>query len=67
MTTSCVTQQGTCGNCATAGLNESKRREKKASEEAAGNVEREMHTHKSRYLKYRTMTGRGRELADMMG
>ena len=31
-----------------------------------GNVERETNTHKGWYLNIETMTGKGRELADMM-
>ena len=39
---------------------------RKGSEEAAGNVEMETHSHSGCTLNIGTMTGRGRELADMM-
>ena len=45
-TASGVARQGTCENYARAGLG-------KASEETAGTVEGETHTHKDWYLKYR--------------
>ena len=63
-TVSGVARQGTCGNYATAGLSENKRR--KASEETAGNAEGETHIYKGRYLKYRNNDRKGREVADMM-
>ena len=48
-----VTQQGTCGNYATAEHSENKRKKRReASEEAAGSVERKTITHKGGYLKY---------------
>ena len=67
-TASGVAQQGICANYATTGLSENKRRKKKrkASEEAVGNVERKMHTHKGWYLKYRNNDWKGRELTDIM-
>ena len=39
---------------------------RKASEEAAITVKREMLTRKGGYLNIETMTGRGKELADLM-
>ena len=43
-----------------------KKKRRKASEEAARSVERKTLTHKGGTLNIGTMTGRGRELADMM-
>ena len=54
-TASGVARQGTCRNYVAAEHSENKRRKKdkmKASEEATGIVEREIHKHKSGYLKY---------------
>ena len=52
-TASGVVQQGTCGNYATAKHSEKKQKERrKASEEAAGSLERKTLTHKGGYLKY---------------
>ena len=63
-----VARQGTCGNYATAGLSENKRkmRGEKASEKAAGTVKKRCRLIKFGILNIGTMTGRGRELADMM-
>ena len=52
-TASGVAQQGTCENCATAKHSEQEPKERrKASEEAAGSVERKTLTRKGGYLKY---------------
>ena len=48
------------------GLVKKEKERRKASEETVGNVERETNTHKGWYLNIETMTGKGRELADMM-
>ena len=64
-TASGITQQGTCGNYATAEHKEQKKR-RKASEEAARNLERKTLTHKGGYLKYWNNDWKGRELEDMM-
>ena len=59
MTASGVAWQDTCKNYATAQLSENKRERRKASEEAAGTVEREMHSHRGWYLKYRNNDWKG--------
>ena len=56
-TASGLARQGTCKNCADAGLSENKRR--KASEETTGTVQRDTHTHKSWYFKYRNNDWKG--------
>ena len=67
MTASGVAQQGTCGNYATAKHNESK------SKKRGRQVKKQREVCKGRHsiirvgtLNMGTMTGRGRELADMM-
>ena len=67
-TASGVARQGTCGNYATAGLSENKRRKKGIMQ-----VKRQRELWNGRHtlikvstLNIGTMTGRGRELADMM-
>ena len=68
MTASGVARQGTCGNYATAGLSENKRRKR-----GGRRVKRQREMWKGRRTLIRvgtlnigTMTGRERELADMM-
>ena len=68
MTASGVAQQGTCGNYVAAGLIENKRRKRGGRQ-----VKRQWELWKGRCILIRvstlnieTMTGRGRELADMM-
>ena len=63
-----VARQGTCGNYATVGLRENKRRKRRGTR-----VKRQPELWKGRCtlirvvtLNIRTMTGRGRELEDMM-
>ena len=67
-TASSVAQRGTCGNYATAGLGENKRRKRGGRQ-----VKRQWELWKGRHTLIRvdtlnigTMTGRERELADMM-
>ena len=63
MTASGVALQVTCGNYGTAGLSEKQEKERrKASEEASGTVEGEMHTCKGRYLKYRNNNWKGERM-----
>ena len=50
-TASGIAQQGTCGNYATVKHSQNKRK-RKATEEAAGSVERKMLAHKGGYFKY---------------
>ena len=58
MTVSGITQQGNCGNYATAEHSENKRR--KASAEVEESVERETLTHRGGYLKYRNNDLKGK-------
>ena len=66
-TASCVARQGTCGNYATAGLSENKRikrRGRQVRRQRAGKERRTLV--RVGTLSIEKMTGRGRELADMM-
>ena len=67
-TASCIAQQGTCGNYATAKQSENKRRKR-----GGRRVKKQREAWKGRRslitmgtLNIGTVTGRGRELADMM-
>ena len=52
--------QGTCGNYLLLGLVKAREKERrKVSEEATGTVEREVHTYKGWYLKYRNNDWKG--------
>ena len=64
-TPSGAAQQGTCENYATAKHSKNKRR--KASEKAAGNVERETLTRKRAYLKYWNNNWKGKRAGRLDG
>ena len=77
-----VARQGTCENYATAGQpaetptetaattelhrKQEEKKRRKISEEEARTAERGTHSHNDWYLNMGTMTGKGRQLADMM-
>ena len=59
-TASGAAQQSTCGNCDTAEIRKQEEKERrKASKEATGTAERETHSHKGGFLKYRNNNWKG--------